>query len=129
MKNWLITMALAFAPPAFAASTDSIPEHEPEFVSTVQSLNQSEIAELLGDPAFQYDIRNNEGDVVGSIWHYHNVTTGDDGRYYKTTELDFVGERVVTVVLINNEDTASDDSSEPEPSYLPSASEIDNNTF
>jgi hypothetical protein len=129
MKNWLIPLALAFAPTAFAASTDAIPEREPEFVNTVQSLNQGEIAERLGDPAFQYDIRNKAGDVVGSIWHYHNVTTGEDGQYYKTTELDFVGERVVTVVFINNEDTARDDSPEAEPDFLPSTAEPDNNTF
>ena len=122
MKNWLFLMALAFASPAFAASTDTIPEHEPDFVSTVQSLNQDEIAELLGTPAYQYDIRNPEGDVVGAIWHYHNVTTGDDGQYYKTTELDFVGGRVVTVVLINTDAAAEGDT---EPTYLPSASEPD----
>ena len=81
MKNWLISLALAFALPAFAASTDTIPEHEPDFINTIQSLNPDEIIELLGSPAYQYDIRDNQGEVVGTIWHYHNVTTGDDGQY------------------------------------------------
>ncbi|HEY3327071.1 MAG TPA: hypothetical protein VGK14_07845 [Novimethylophilus sp.] len=113
MKNWLISMALALASPAFAASTDTIPAREPDFVTTVQSLNQDEIAELLGAPAYQYDIRNDEGDVVGAIWHYHHVTAADDGQYYKTTELDFVGGRVVTVVLINTDDSSADNDAEP----------------
>lgn len=119
MKNWLTLLAWALANPALAASIDSIPEREPDFVTAVQYLNQEEIAELLGEPAYQYDIRNNEGDVVGTIWHYHRVTTADDGQYYKTTELDFVGGRLVTVVLINTDDTEVDDNTEPVS--LPSA--------
>jgi len=121
MTHRLIPLiALAIAGPVFAASVDTIPEHEPEFVSTVQTLNQSEIAELLGEPAYQYEIKDDDGQVVGSIWHYHGVTTGDDGQYYKTTELDFVGSRVANIVLINTEDSeASED--EPTPAYTPSS--------
>lgn len=111
--RWIPLIALALAGPAFAAPMTAIPEHEPEFVEAVQSLDQSEIVKLLGDPAYQYDIKDDDGEVVGSIWHYHDVTTGDDGQYYKTTELDFVGSRVVTVVLINSEDTDSGNDAEP----------------
>lgn len=124
MKTWLISLALAFAGPAIAATT--IPENEPDFVTAVQSLPQDQIAEALGAPAFQYDIHDDAGEVVGSIWHYHNVTLAGDGQYYKTTELDFVGEKVVTVVLINTD--ASD--AEADQAYLPSEPELaPENTF
>ena len=103
MKPWIALLAVVLAPPAFAASVEAIPEREPEFVDTVQKLNQQEIAELLGDPAYQTDIRNKMGDVVGAIWHYHAVTTTEDGQYYPTTELDFIGDRVVNVILINSD--------------------------
>lgn len=119
--RWIPLIALAIAGPAFAASVDTIPENEPDFVSTVQTLDQSEIAELLGEPAYQYDIKDDDGQVVGSIWHYHGVTTGDDGQYYKTTELDFVGRRVANIVLINTEDEAGGD--EPTSAYTPSSLE------
>lgn len=127
MTHWIPLIALAIASPAIAAPMDAIPEHEPEFVTAVQSLNRSQIVELLGDPAYQYDIKDNEGEVIGSIWHYHQVTTGDDGQYYKTTELDFVGNRVVTVVLINTEDTDSGD--DAEPTSMPSNTGHSANTF
>jgi hypothetical protein len=113
MKTSLIFLALAFASPAFASTT--IPENEPEFVSAIQSLHQDQIVEALGDPAFQYDIRDDAGEVVGSIWHYHNVTLGEDGQYYKTTELDIVDKKVVTVVLINSDATDA----EPDQAYMP----------
>lgn len=120
--RWIPLIALAIAGPAFAASVEAIPENEPDFVTTVQTLDQSEIAELLGAPAFQYDIKDDDGQIVGSIWHYHGVTTGDDGQYYKTTELDFVGSRVANIVLINTEDN-EDSEDEPTPAYTPSSLE------
>lgn len=121
--RWTPLIALAIAGPAFAASVEAIPEKEQDFVDTVQTLQQSEIAELLGDPAYQYDIKDDDGQVVGSIWHYHGVTTGDDGQYYKTTELDFVGTKVANIVLINNEDedTGEDQPTPPDSAFTPSS--------
>jgi hypothetical protein len=120
--RWIPLIALAIAGPALAASVEAIPEKEQDFVDTIQTLQQSEIAELLGAPAYQYDIKDDDGQIVGSIWHYHGITTGDDGQYYKTTELDFVGNKVANIVLINDEDTDTDDSpTQPEPMYTPSS--------
>lgn len=105
MKTLIALLMVSFAGSAVAATVDSIPENEKEFVAAIQSATKSEIAELLGDPAYSHDIRNAEGDLIGAIWHYHFITTADDGEYYKTTELDFVGDRVVTVVLANDDET------------------------
>lgn len=104
MKNCLILLLLAIAAPALADAPLTIPEEEDAFVRVIQKQTQAQIAEALGDPAFRYDIHAKTGEVLGSIWHYHFVTMADDGQYYKTTELDFVGDRVATVVLINEED-------------------------
>ncbi len=89
------------------ADMDSIPTQETAFVDTIQSIPQARIVELLGDPAYVYTIRDKDGLPVGAIWHYRYVTTTDDGEYYKTTELDFIGDKVTTVVFINT-DTADD---------------------
>jgi hypothetical protein len=86
-----------------AADMEPIPTKETDFVDAIVSISQAQIAELLGDPAYTYTIRNSEGQPAGTIWHYHYVTTTDDGEYYKTTELDFIGDRVSTVVFINND--------------------------
>jgi len=106
---------LALTGTALAAEVDSIPTKETAFVDAIQFIPQDRIAELLGDPSRVYTIRNNEGQPVGAIWHYHYVTTTDDGEYYKTTELDFIGDKVTTVVFINSdtEDFIADASVQP----------------
>jgi hypothetical protein len=107
MKTLIALMMVSLAGTAVAATVDSIPENEKEFVTAIQSATKGEIAELLGDPAYSHDIRNTEGDLIGAIWHYHFITTADDGQYYKTTELDFIGDKVVTIVLANDEETGA----------------------
>jgi hypothetical protein len=105
MKPLIALLMMTLAGAAGAATIDAIPENEVEFVNAIQSSTKGEIAELLGEPAYSHDIRNVDGDLIGAIWHYHFITTGEDGNYYKTTELDFVGDRVVTVVLANDDES------------------------
>ena len=102
MRRLVALSLLALTGAALATEVDSIPTKETAFVDAIQYIPQAKIAELLGDPAYIYNIRDKDGQPVGSIWHYHYVTTTDDGEYYKTTELDFIGDKVTTVVLINN---------------------------
>lgn len=102
MRRLVALSLLVLTSTALATEVDSIPTKETAFVDAIQYIPQAKIAELLGDPAYIYTIRNKEGQAVGAIWHYHYVTTTDDGEYYKTTELDFVGDKVSTVVFINN---------------------------
>lgn len=104
MKGYVILLLTTLAISAWADDGPSIPADEDGFITAIQSKTPQEITELLGDPQYQFAIRDKEGQVVGNIWHYHYVTTSPDGQYYKTTELDFIGDRVVTVVLINTND-------------------------
>lgn len=104
MKSHVMLLLAALANPAWADDGPSIPSDEDGFITAIQSKTPQEITELLGDPSYQFAIRDKEGQVVGNIWHYHYVTTSLDGQYYKTTELDFIGDKVVTVVLINTSD-------------------------
>jgi hypothetical protein len=103
MKNCLMLLA-ALSAPTWADDGSSIPTDEDGFITAIQAKTPKEITELLGDPPYHFDIRDKEGQIVGNIWHYHYVTTSPDGQYYKTTELDFIGDKVVTVVLINTDD-------------------------
>jgi hypothetical protein len=41
--------------------------------------------------------------VVASIWQYDYINTDEKGEYYKHTELDFVDNKVVTVVFMNTD--------------------------
>ena len=43
------------------------------------------------------------GKIVASIWQYHNINKAADGTLYPTTELDFVDDKVVQVVFLNND--------------------------
>ena len=104
MKNHVMLLLAALSAPGWADEGPSIPTDEDGFITAIQSKTATEITELLGDPQYQFAIRDKEGQVVGHIRHYHYVTTGFDGQYYKTTELDFIGDKVVNIVLINTND-------------------------
>ena len=87
-----------------AASTPVLPTNEKAFVDAISKFNKSSIVEQLGEPASSDDVRLKGTDkIVASIWHYHYVNTDADGTYYQTTELDFVDDKVVQVVFLNNE--------------------------
>ena len=98
-------------PLAAEAATD-IPTEEKAFVKVINQFDKAKIIELLGEPAKTDDVKlKGSGRVVASIWHYHNINTAEDGSYYPTTELDFVNDKVVQVVFLNNDGSDISDGS------------------
>jgi hypothetical protein len=105
----LATLLLASLSGGAWANSDEIPLNEHEFVERMKSTGKAEIAAKLGEPARAIDVKDDEtGEIIGSIWHYQYLNTAENGDYYKTTELDFVGDQVVTVVFSAMDDTGSD---------------------
>lgn len=103
MKTPSALLLMALTSPAFAAGND-IPLNELGFVDAIQQLDKASITEQLGEPQKVADVKDDvTGEVLGTTWQYQYLNTTEDGEYYKTTELDFVGDRVITVVFINNE--------------------------
>ena len=87
-----------------------IPTEEKAFVAAINQFNKAKIVELLGEPAKADDVKvKGSGKVVASIWHYHNINTDENGVYYPTTELDFVDDKVVQVVFLNNDGSEAND--------------------
>ncbi|HEY8353572.1 MAG TPA: hypothetical protein VIK69_00980 [Methylophilaceae bacterium] len=96
-----------------AASAENLPETAPdgeiptselEFVASISRFSKAQIIEQFGEPAKMEDMRlASTGEVVASIWLYHFINTNPAGDYYETTELDFVGDRVVMVVFMNHD--------------------------
>jgi hypothetical protein len=120
MKTWVIAISLvantllanvAFADeaqttPLKKEAATEIPTAEKAFVSVINQFGKAKIIELLGEPAKADDVKlKGSGKIVASIWHYHNINTAEDGSYYPTTELDFVDDKVVQVVFLNNDGT------------------------
>lgn len=115
MKVFAPLLLVSFSVAAWAGG-DDIPLNENEFVERMTAADKAEIVAKLGEPARAIDIKDDEtGEVMGSIWHYHNLNTAENGDYYKTTELDFVGDQVVTVVFSTSEETGSEASTATEP--------------
>lgn len=114
----LVAVLLAGLSGAATAASDEIPLNEQDFVERIKTADKTQIVEQLGEPARAIDITDEEtGAVMGSIWHYHYLNTSDNGDYYKTTELDFIGSRVVTVVFSMMEDGVAN-SAKLEPEEL-----------
>lgn len=98
----------AFTFSAYAMAEDqpanAIPTIEKEFVNAINKYSKSQIIEQFGEPASADDVKIKGSDkVVASIWHYHFINTTPDGVYYETTELDFIDDKVVMVVFLNND--------------------------
>jgi hypothetical protein len=103
MRFGTALLMLAFAGPALA-DIETIPTEEEAFLNVIGSVDQAKLAELLGDPAEAIVVRNQEnGEELGTIVHYRYLNTNSDGDYYKTTELDYIDGRLVTVVFSNND--------------------------
>lgn len=106
------------------AEDSNIPLNEQGFLNQIQAFNKPRILDMLGEPSDTADIRNiDTGDVVGAIWHYHYLNTSEDGNYYKTTELDFIGDRVVMVVFMNTDDGGNNTAAVPPEAVMPVDSE------
>ena len=64
---------------------------------------KAKIIEQFGEPSNVEDIASAAGKPVASIWQYHYLNTDEKGEYYQTTELDFINDKVVMVVFMNND--------------------------
>ncbi|MDP2246696.1 MAG: hypothetical protein Q8J65_01095 [Nitrosomonadales bacterium] len=110
MRAFLITILLAFSGAAMAGNTaetppaSEIPTSEREFVAVINQYDKAKIIEQFGEPAKKDDMKlASSGEVIASIWQYHFINTDPDGTYYETTELDFLGDKVVMVVFMNHD--------------------------
>ncbi|MES2500403.1 MAG: hypothetical protein V4605_08600 [Pseudomonadota bacterium] len=103
-----------------------IPTTERAFVDAIGNFTKAQIIEQLGEPAKADDIKlKDSGKVVASIWQYHNINTAEDGSYYETTELDFIDDKVVQVVFLNNDGSERDEGQAYElPAELPAKPEM-----
>ncbi len=116
----LFAVNIALVAPSFAeeaqtkplsgeASPSDLPTTEKAFVAAINKFDKKSIVALLGEPAKAEDVRlKGSTKVVASIWQYHNINTTEDGTYYLTTELDFIDDKVVQVVFLNNDGTEVD---------------------
>jgi hypothetical protein len=86
------------------ANETEIPTVEKDFVDAISGFDKTKIIAQFGEPAKADDVRiKGSGKVVASIWQYHFINTAADGTYYETTELDFIDDKVVQVVFLNND--------------------------
>ena len=127
MRAFLLALFLALSGTAIADANEAppqqeapseIPTAERDFVLSIDKFEKNTILEQLGEPSKRSDIQNpRTGEVVASIWHYHYINPADDsGDYYPTTELDFVGDKVVMVVFMNHDgEEISSEPITPEP--------------
>lgn len=101
-------------PQAAAVKPDmpnEIPTAEIAFLDVINQFDKQQIEAILGEPSTKNDITNAKtGKLEASIWQYHYLNTDEKGEYYKTTELDFIDDKVVMVVFQNND---GEDSSMP----------------
>jgi hypothetical protein len=111
MKNLFLFLflILSLSSAAFAGANESpvgdkIPTTEKEFVDTINGFDKDKIIEQFGEPHKKDDLGlGKEGKAPASIWQYHYLNTDANGAYYQTTELDFVDDKVVMVVFMNND--------------------------
>ena len=111
MKNLFLFLFLILSSAAFAGASespvgnDNIPTSEKEFVDTINGFDKNKIVEQFGEPNKKDDLLGlgKEGKAPASIWQYHYLNTDVNGDYYQTTELDFVDDKVVMVVFMNND--------------------------
>jgi hypothetical protein len=81
-----------------------LPTDERGFVKAIETFDRKAIIADLGEPAKADDVRiKGSNKIVASIWHYHNINKDENGKYYETTELDFIDNKVVQVVFLNND--------------------------
>jgi hypothetical protein len=123
MRILLLSLLLMLSSTAFAeqdgpAVGDKIPTNEKEFVATINGFNKDKIVKQFGEPSKKDDLGTIAGGKApASIWQYHYLNTDVNGEYYQTTELDFVDDKVVMVVFMNNdgEDIPADAVKAPVP--------------
>jgi hypothetical protein len=115
MKLVTFVLLLSFSGLAFAeveniASVPNIQTNEKDFIASINGFEKTKIIEQFGEPSQIEEIASASGKPVASIWQYHYLNTDEKGDYYQTTELDFINDKVVMVVFMNNDgsETAPD---------------------
>lgn len=103
----LILLPMGIVQPVSAeespAITSTIPIVERAFVDAVNGFDKAKVVAQFGEPAKADDVRiKGSSKIVASIWQYHNINKAEDGSFYPTTELDFIDDKVVSVVFLNN---------------------------
>jgi hypothetical protein len=117
--------SVALADSATPKKSSEIPSNEKDFVTRIHGFEKAQIIEQLGEPSQKEDIQSASGKLVASIWQYHYLNTDEKGEYYQTTELDFMNDKVVMVVFMNNDgsekkaETNSSPQSNPNPNPSP----------
>ncbi len=112
MKALLALLLISLS--TLALARDELPLNEGSFVDAIKTLKTSKIAELLGEPQKHYELKDDHtSEVIGQVWQYEYLNTSEEGEYYPTTELDIVGDRVATVVFMN--DPQGEQTSTPTP--------------
>jgi hypothetical protein len=92
------------APENLANTSTALPTEEKAFVKAIENFDKESIIAQLGEPAKADDVKiKGTNKIVASIWHYHYVNTDENGKYFETTELDFIEDKVVQVVFLNND--------------------------
>ena len=101
----VLCTGVAFADDAkVTSSAGKLPLEEKAFVDAINKFDKTKIIAQLGKPAKEDDVKlKDSGKIVASIWQYHNINKAADGTLYPTTELDFVDDKVVQVVFLNND--------------------------
>ncbi|MFZ9642267.1 MAG: hypothetical protein ACO29L_02315 [Candidatus Methylopumilus sp.] len=94
---------LSFAGTENAAPSAEIPTNEKDFIDSISGFEKASIIAQLGEPSKVDDIQSATGKPIASIWQYHYLNKDEKGEYYQTTELDFVDDKVVMVVFMNND--------------------------
>lgn len=129
MKALFLTLFLALAGTASAQpnmlagsqakKNIEIPTTEQEFVESIKNVDKAQILEQFGEPALRDDVVGPDGEVIASVWHYSYLNTDENGTYYKTTELDFVRDKVVMVVFMNHDVLEGKEIQRDEPAAVP----------
>lgn len=103
MKKTLLALLISLPIIALADTSPDLSIKETEFIDKVYGIEKSKILAQFGKPSRSGDIKSEEDKVIASIWLYHNINTNDQGQYYPTTEIDFVYDKVSTVVFMNSD--------------------------
>ncbi len=106
MKKLLVTVLISLTSIAFAEQVPaeaSVSNAEQAFIDRIQGLEKAQIIKEFGEPSKIEDLKTNDEKIVASVWQYHYLNTDANGQYYQTTELDFMDDKVVMVVFMNND--------------------------
>lgn len=106
MKRLIAILTLALAGMALAEGK-KIPLDEAGFIAAIPNTSLAEVVEALGTPDRITAHTDSNGKVLASVLRYRNLVSNAQGDYYRCTDLEIVGDRVVNVVFTNDDDENS----------------------